>query len=64
MLEIEKQQRRFQDKPLKELIDDYERNFVRPQKDATPPPPPNSPYPEEQTRDLPLKEKKKEKKSG
>ena len=64
MLDIEKQQERFQDKSLREMIDEYERHFVKqPEKEEDPPP--NSPYPPEGTGDLPFKEQeKKEEKSS
>ena len=57
MLDIEKQQKRFQDKSLKEMIHEYERHFVKhPEKEE---PPPNSPYPEEETGNLFKKKNKK-----
>jgi len=58
MLDIEKQQKRFQDKSLKEMIDEYERHFVKQPEEEKPPP--NSPYPPEDTGDL-FKEKGKDK---
>jgi hypothetical protein len=59
MLEIEKQQRRFQDRSLKEMLKEYDRNFIKPAKEEKALP--NSPYPEEGTDDLFKKEEKDKK---
>ncbi len=63
MLDIEKQQKRFQDKSLKDMTEEYERHFVKhPEKEEEPPP--NSPYPPEGTGNLFKKKGKKEEKSS
>jgi hypothetical protein len=64
MLDIEKQQKRFQDKSLKEMIDEYERHFVKQPEKEEKEPPPNSPYPPERTGDLFTNKDKKEEKSS
>ena len=63
MLDMEKQQRRFPDKSLKEMTDEYERHFVKqPKKEEEPLP--NSPYPSERTGELFKKKDKKDRKSS
>jgi hypothetical protein len=61
MLEIERQQERFPDRSLKEMLREYDRNFVKPAKEEKAPP--NSPYPEEGAGDL-FTKKEKDKKQG
>jgi|GEM_PF-5260966 len=55
MLEIEKQRDRFSDSSVKDLTKDYDRNFLHSPKEEKHLP--NSPYPEEGTGQLPLRNK-------